>query len=492
VTEPAEPDTGATPRENHVRYNWPTDDPETGLPADPALTDPADTEPGPAATAAPDPAGSHDPGDTDTPEPDAPEPTVRKPAAGKPRRRFRKTLILTRTLVALLSVAVLTSAGLASFGFWQAKDAIVTTDILGGTAVAGPDAPPADDGAEDILLVGSDSRADTRGNTLPADVLRQLRTEDTTTVNTDTIMVLRIPRGGGRAYAVSIPRDTYVPIPGYREDKINAAYGVTKYLRGNQLREQGMRDGRQIDQQSSDAGRAVLVQVVQQLTGVRIDHYAEINLYGFYLLSKAIGGVPVCLNHATSDKDSGADFARGPQLVSGGDALSFVRQRENLPRGDLDRIVRQQVFLASAAKKMLSAGTVTDPGKLSALVDALGKSVVLDARLDLIRFIQQTQALATGNMEFVTIPVTAVGARNERGQSIITVDKNAVHQFVSNLIKPTPAPTTLAPTGTSEVTTTPAPRAPAPTTTPKRAPVAPAAATPPPESITIDGTACVN
>src|SRR5262249_55503987 len=156
-------------------------------------------------------------------------------------------------------------------------------------------------------------------------VLAKLRTEFDAGVNTDTIMVLRLPKNGGKAYAVSIPRDTYVSIPGYQDDKINSAYGVIKARTG-----------------STVAGQKALIETVQNLTGVHVDHYVEVNLYGFYLLSKAIGGVPVCLLHSTSDPDSGADFRRGVQTVSGASALSFVRQRKNLPDGDLSRIVRQQ------------------------------------------------------------------------------------------------------------------------------------------------------
>src|SRR5207253_618472 len=133
-----------------------------------------------------------------------------------------------------------------------------------------------------------------------------------------------------------------------------------------ELENKGETDRARIERESDQAGRAVLAETVENLTGVHVDHYAEISLYGFYLLSQAIGGVDVCLNHATTDKDSGADFPAGRQKVSGGAALSFVRQRENLPRGDLDRIVRQQVFLSSALQQLFSAGTFTDQGKLRA------------------------------------------------------------------------------------------------------------------------------
>jgi LCP family protein required for cell wall assembly len=347
-------------------------------------------------------------------------------------------LVCGRVLVSLLSAAVLAATGIARVVHDQVQSDLNTTPVLSQVAVE-PNAPPEDDGATDILLVGDDRRTDANGVPLSAAVLRQLRTEASEGVSTDTLILLRIPKDGSKGYAVSIPRDTEVPIPGYRKDKINSAYGAVKYLTAQRMRAAGETDHAKIDSESEAAGRRALVQSVQDLTGLRVDHYAEAGLYGFYLLSKAIGGVEVCLLHSTSDPDSGADFRRGTQLVSGGDALSFVRQRKNLPNGDLDRIVRQQAFLASAAKKVLSTGTLLDSGKLSALMAAVQKSVVLDSGWDILGFVQQAQSLAGGNVEFVTIPVVNSNGTNERGQSIVVVDPNAVKQFTAELAHGTPA-----------------------------------------------------
>src|SRR5699024_4644101 len=126
------------------------------------------------------------------------------------------------------------------------------------------------------------------------------------------------------------------------------------------------------------AGRNGLIGAVEDLTGVQADHYAEIGLLGFVLLTDAVGGVPVCLNEPVDEPLSGANFRAGVQTVSGSDALSFVRQRHDLPAGDLDRIVRQQVFMSQLVKKILSAGTLADPSKLGALVDAAKRSFVID------------------------------------------------------------------------------------------------------------------
>ncbi|GAB3909711.1 hypothetical protein GCM10029964_111810 [Kibdelosporangium lantanae] len=274
-------------------------------------------------------------------------------------------------------------------------------------------------------------------------MLKELRTEAADGVNTDTIILLRLPKDGSKGYALSIPRDTYVTIPGYRDDKINAAYGATKYLKLHQMEADGVKDRALMERESDTVGRSALAQAVQNLTGVRVDHYAEVNLYGFYLLTEAVGGVTVCLNHSTSDPNSGANFRKGVQKISGGAALSFVRQRDGLPRGDLDRIVRQQVFLSSALQQVLNAGTLADPGKLQKITDAAAKSVVVDPGLDILTFAKQLSSISSGQVDFQTIPVEQVGARNERGQSIITVDTAKVKAFVAQLLG-RPAPSNLS------------------------------------------------
>jgi LCP family protein required for cell wall assembly len=335
-------------------------------------------------------------------------------------------------------VVVLAATALARNAHDQVQQGMTTTPVLSQVATE-TNAPPKDDGATDILLVGDDRRTDLKGNPLPASILRQLRTEANDGFSTDTLILLRIPKDGGKSYAVSIPRDTEVPIPGYRTDKVNAAYGAVKYLTAQRLRAAGEHDRAKIEQDSDAAGRQALVESVQNLTGLSVDHYAEVSLYGFYLLSQAIGGVPVCLLHATSDPNSGADFRAGEQTVSGGNALSFVRQRDNLPHGDLDRIVRQQAFLASAAKKVLSAGTLLDGGKMAALTAAVQKSVVIDQGWDVLGFVQQAQSLTAGNVEFMTIPVVDSNGRNDRGQSIVVVDPAAVKRFVAGLASAPPS-----------------------------------------------------
>ncbi len=354
------------------------------------------------------------------------------------RRRGRRAVrAAVRSAVALLSVVALGVTGYAYSTLDALQDNVTTTDALRVNADAPDDEPPPpeDDGATDILLVGTDSRTDMEGNPLPAHVLRQLRTESNPGISTDTLIILRIPHDGSSPTGISIPRDTWVAVPGGESAKINSVYGQAKYKAEGGLRAEGVTDRSELERESDQAGRTALVRTVQKFTQIRIDHYAEVNLLGFYLLTETLGGVKVCLNNATSDPDSGADFAAGVQTVSGGEALAFVRQRKNLPRGDLDRIQRQQAFLASALNKVLSAGTLTDTDRMEKLADTLRKSLVLDSDLDLLKFAQQTRGIASGDFSFVTIPVVDIAAWSPDGeQSIVQVDVEEVRRFVAGAV----------------------------------------------------------
>jgi len=342
-----------------------------------------------------------------------------RPAAATPARRQRTLRERARIASVVSSALVLLLTG-AAWGLYRDVTAgITTTDITGG----------GDGGDQHILLVGVDSRTDAQGRPLPPEVLARLHSgPDTGVLNSDTIILLHVPEDGGRATAFSIPRDAYVDVPGLGPDKINAAYPVTKAAVAERLVAGGMRDRARIEAESSQAGRTALVQAVQRLTGVTVDHYAELNLLGFHELTTAIGGVEVCLRGPVDDALSGARFATGPQTVAGAEALAFVRQRHGLPDGDLSRIRRQQAFLAAVADKILSAGTLTDPAALGGLVDVAQRSLVIDEGWDLLAFARQAAGLAAGDIEFVTIP-TEGPATNAAGD-VVLVDRSAVRDFV--------------------------------------------------------------
>lgn len=381
-------------------------------------------------------------------EPPDPAEAVTKLVAGEvdPRRRDARRRFSTarRGVVAVAAAAVLVAAGVT----WKVMDGI-DDGVKTGQVLDVPGSPDAADGATDILLVGNDSRTDTEGRPLPDDVLKQLRTEQKSGTATDTLVLIRVPDRGGRAAAVTIPREVRVPIPDAGDGPINTAYGVAKQRAETALRGQGVTDERRLARESDDAGRKVLVQVVQQLTGIRVDRYAELNLYGFYLISEAVGGVDVCLKADTVDSDSGATFKAGRQSVSGGDALSFVRQRRGLPRGELDRIVRQQVFMQGLADKVLSTGTLTDPAKVSRLTDTLKRTVAIDADWNVLDFARRMQELAAGNVEFLTAPATTTP------DGTTTADPAAIRTFVTTVLGTAAPSATALPADRTTVRATP-------------------------------------
>ena len=330
----------------------------------------------------------------------------------------------------MVSALVLGLTGYGWATFQSLQQGLSTTDVIGFSA---PDA------ATDILLVGMDSRTDAHDNPLPADVLSRLRAGDNEGELTDTLILVRIPNDGRRAVAISLPRDLYVQMPdGYGKHKLNSAFIRAKNATAERLVAQGV-DPAAVRSESIAAGRKLLLSTVRDLTGVGIDHYAEINLLGFSLLTEAVGGVQVCLREPVHDKFSGAKFPAGPQLISGPDALAFVRQRHGLPRGDLDRIVRQQAYLASLADKVLAAGTLSSPSRIRQLIDATQQSLVLDQGLDVLDFASRMQGLAAGNVAFETVPVLGDGNAESDG-AVLEVDPPTVQSFVAKAIDPRPAP----------------------------------------------------
>jgi LCP family protein required for cell wall assembly len=331
-----------------------------------------------------------------------------------------------RLLAATVSAVVLAASGIGWHLYQDLTGGISTSDvILGGTPKpAGTDL--------NILLVGVDSRTDAKGRPLSKQLLAALRSgAEDGVLNSDTIILLHVPADGSRATGVSIPRDSYVDIPGYDKNKINSAYPAATLEAAQKLRNSG-EDEAAVDRESKTAGRTELIKTVEQLTDVKIDHYAEVNLLGFFNLTNAIGGVQVCLKNPVKEFRSGADFPAGPQTITGGAALAFVRQRYGLPQSDFSRIRRQQVFLAAVAHKILSAGTLTNPVKLQGLINVAKESVVLDSGWDVLSFARQASNLAGGNIQFMTIPTTGQTS-NEHGD-VVTVDPDQVREFVRQQI----------------------------------------------------------
>ncbi|MEO5832900.1 MAG: LCP family protein [Nakamurella sp.] len=410
----------------------------------PPLVDARSYKPGPGPTRPGSRPSSADPGAArprGSLRGDPPPTAYRRPAPATPpvrtpsRHRWAGRLRLGRLVAGVLSAITLLATGFVTFISDTAgqQAAGIISDCSGLTCTG-----------TTILLVGSDARVDAAGNPLTEAELRAVATEaDGGGTSTDTMMLIHIPAGGGRATAVSIPRDSWVvdPPPGpsdtsaalvpYNANKINSFYGSAKAYTADRLVAAGGKDAAAVERESSDAGRKMLISVLEGVTGTHIDHYAEINLFGFYLLSDAIGGVPVCLLNPVNDPFSGADFAAGEQEVQGTAALSFVRQRHGLPNGDLDRVKRQQAFLSGAIRKVLSVGTLTNPARLSALVDAADRSIVLSDGFNLLDLAGQMSSMSSGNINFQTIPTH--GPESSTQKDALSIDVSEIRSIFAAL-----------------------------------------------------------
>ena len=336
-----------------------------------------------------------------------------------------------RNIAVALSISIVATSGAVNFFSKAASSAIPRSKALQG-------APQSKNGDTNILLIGLDSRRDNEGNPIPREIAKLLRTGPATVggYNTNTLILIHVPANGKKAVAVSIPRDNYVNVPGYGMKKIKEAYSYAKYAEDSKLYKEGVKQPLR-ERLSRDAGRVATIATVSQFLDVPIDHFAEVNMIGFYDLANALGGIQVCLNKAVSDtKYSGAVFPAGLQTISGADALRFVRQRHGLPNGDLDRTHRQQAFIAGVITKFRTQGIFGDIGKISALLDVAKKDVVIDSGFDVLGFLPQAKALTSGNIKFHTLPIEGYVMRNS--QSVNLVDEVKIRKLVQDLFNPKP------------------------------------------------------
>jgi LCP family protein required for cell wall assembly len=352
------------------------------------------------------------------------------------RSSLSRLAIGTRVVASLMALAVLGTSG---WGWYlgQVADASVNrTDAIPTTGNEGSGGGA----AMNLLLVGSDSR-----DSLTKEQAAELSTGSNAGRNTDTMILVHVPADGSKASFVSFPRDSYVDIPGYGKDKLNAAYAYGYQYEANA-------GASESDRQA--AGAQLLIRTISGLSGLQIDHYAEVDLLGFFNLSSVVGGVQVNLCKAVKDRYSGVNLPAGVQTISGNQALAFVRQRHGLPRGDFDRIVRQQTFIGAMIRKMLSDNVLFDFGKQRQLVAAAADSLTVDRSLDLLGLASQMQSVTAGSIQFQTVPYVGTD-RDEKNRSIIRLkDPATLKSFFANLSadpKPQPkpsattAPATVAP-----------------------------------------------
>ena len=368
---------------------------------------------------------------------------------GRHGSRLAPYRLIGRTLGCLLSVGLLVLAGYV----WQTY-----RDINKGVhrLKVAVDAPPSgkhdiDGTDQNILLVGNDDRT----NMTEAEVKALHVGRDGGSMATDTMMIVHVPADGAKATLISLPRDSYVTIPGHGMNKLNSAY-VTGYNASSGT-----------DDEKRAAGADLLIHTVTNLTGLTINHYIQVSLMGFYDISNAIGGVTVNLCHAVddtvaynrsigSDGGSGLVLSKGKHSIRGVQALEFVRQRHNLPNGDLDRVRRQQYFLTAAFRKVASVGILF---KLKALGDAVKRNIYLDPSLNLIDLAHQMEKLSANNITGKTIPFQGFDNNSPVG-SVEIVNPARVQDFVKRLIDgPTtkPSGSTSGSTGATKSATSKAP-----------------------------------
>jgi LCP family protein required for cell wall assembly len=296
--------------------------------------------------------------------------------------------IVAGTVAAAL-VAVIAVLGAAIWAEASLRRVTVFADYAGR---------PADGSGTNWLLVGSDSRAD-----LTEQQQAELATGgDVGNGRTDTILLVHVPGpfAGQPTTMVSIPRDSYVDIPGWGRDKINVAF--------------------------AEGGPALLAQTVEQSTGLRLDHYAEIGFGGFGGVVDALGGVTMCLPEPITDPLAGIDLPAGCQVLDGPDALGYVRTRAT-PRADLDRMRHQREFMSGMLQRALSPGVWLNPWRWYAVPHAALGALTVDNDAHVWSLGRLAWALH-GSYTTLTVPIGEFTG-NESGSVLIWDSATAASLF---------------------------------------------------------------
>ena len=341
------------------------------------------------------------------------------------------------------------------------------TSIGGSNAISGGPVS----GAMNILLMGLESRTDYDGNILPASLLKALHAGSVQGVengvggqDTNTLILIHIFAGGQRAVGFSIPRDDWVTYPkpydGQSQGKIDQAYGLA-WAQSLSSTSNSAISKNQRYLEANEAGQTAAIDSVQALTGVHVDHFAEVNLAGFYELAQQFGGIEACLKSYNGgqnlhDANSGFDAPHAGYLhLSAAQALAFVRERDNLPNGDLDRTHRQQAVIDYVIWKLGHQGFFTSIGDLTSLVNEAKKFIITDSDWQILNFATEMKSLTGKNLTFQTAPVITTDG-HEGGQTVNLIDPAAVKKAVQAAFYPTPAtpqPTVTATSLAPSVTT---------------------------------------
>jgi LCP family protein required for cell wall assembly len=307
--------------------------------------------------------------------------------SGEPPSRARR--ILGRhpviSVLAILATLTITFVSLSAYAaFRNVYDSIhhivVTSGELGKR-------PPKLNGSENILIIGSDSRTGLHGR-----YGRGIQGS-----RSDTSMLLHISPTHTGAIVISFPRDTMVPIFQCERDDNGHP--------GQQAQPGGLE---QLNSTFSYGGPACLWRTLEQVTRIHIDHFVMVNFEGFKSIVNDVGGVPVCLPFAIKDPASKLHLPRGTSTVHGDQALAFVRERHIGYGSDLQRINRQQVFLASLAQKIKQSSSLGNPAKLYTMVHDIASSLTTDSALTftgMYAIANSLKGLSTKALQFIMAPV---------------------------------------------------------------------------------------
>ena len=279
--------------------------------------------------------------------------------------------------------------------------------------------------ARTILVVGSDSR----GDLAAGEGTQGSGEEFVEGQRSDTMILVHLYGDSDEAQLVSMPRDSWVTIPAHTDPETGAPVPASEA---------------KLNAAFLQGGPALLVRTVEALSGLRIDHYAQIDFDGFVEMVDALGGVEVCLSEPAQDEVSGIDLPAGRQTIRGSQALAFVRQRAGLPRQDIDRIARQQAFLGAVVQKALSTGTLANPLRLDRVLDVATRALQVDDRTSVTELRDLVLRFRTARGEgitFATLPYSTIDGRRD-GQSVVLLDPPAVDALFASLredVPPDPA-----------------------------------------------------
>jgi LCP family protein required for cell wall assembly len=315
---------------------------------------------------------------------------VRRERKRGPWRRLKRFVRRHKALSVIFVIALVLLALIIGWLLWLNHK---LEDIDRFPFEPGGNRPAAVGDAENILLIGVDD-LDGKGG-LFDDLASGTWTPGK--FRSDAIMVLHISGDRKSAQLVSIPRDSFVDVPALGRTKINASF--------------------------SDGGPSELAEVVESLGGMHIDHAAVIDFEHLADMTTAMGGVDVVVPESVTDPRNGYTWEKGPLHLEGDMAVWYVRQRYGMPRGDFDRIQRQQNVLRAMLEKLASTGTLANPVRITNLVTELAGFVAVDdgfTSSEMRSLAISSRGIRPANMRFVTVPVT--GTPTIDGASVVTLD----------------------------------------------------------------------